>query len=49
MFYKVVNVWGTLYTSTNPRDNRLYSKKELPFNAVIVKEKSPIVLTNNKQ
>lgn len=49
MFYEVVNIWGTLYASTNPKDNRLYSKKELPLNAIIIKEKSPIVLTNNKK
>lgn len=49
MFYEVVNIWGTFYAPVNPKDNRLYSKKELPLNAIIIKEKSPITLTNNKQ
>ncbi len=48
MFYKVVNIWGTLYASVNPRDNRLYSKEELPFNATIIGEKSSITLTNKQ-
>ena len=36
-FYPVVNITGTYYASVNPKDHRLYSKSELPLNAIIIR------------